>query len=58
MLWIYISGNYLYLADQDAGLQVIDISNPANPILAGNYETSGSALGVYVRGNYVYVGGW
>ena len=32
-----------------------DISNPANPILKGNYNTSGYAYGVQVVGNYAYV---
>ena len=28
---VAVSGNYAYVADADAGLQVIDVSNPANP---------------------------
>jgi hypothetical protein len=36
-------------------LQVIDVSNPANPQRVGGYDTSGSAYGVTVSGNYVYV---
>ncbi len=38
-----------------AGLQVIDVSNPANPQRVGGYDTSGNAYGVAVSGNYAYV---
>ncbi|WP_272481073.1 beta strand repeat-containing protein, partial [Microcystis aeruginosa] len=38
-----------------SGLQIIDISNPTNPNLKGNYDTSGSALDVQIVGNYAYV---
>ncbi|WP_196803199.1 cadherin domain-containing protein, partial [Dolichospermum circinale] len=38
-----------------SGLQIIDISNPTNPTLKGNYNTSDSANGVQVVGNYAYV---
>jgi len=36
-------------------LQVIDVSDPANPQRVGSYDTSGSAYGVAVSGNYAYV---
>ena len=52
---VAVSGNYAYVADLTAGLQVIDVSNPANPQRVGGYDTSGSALGVAVSGNYAYV---
>ena len=38
-----VAGNYAYVAD-GAGLQVIDVSNPANPVRVGGYDTSGYAL--------------
>jgi hypothetical protein len=34
-----VMGNYLYVAWYQAGLQVFDISNPANPIRVGQYDT-------------------
>ena len=52
---VAVSGNYAYVADYTAGLQVIDVSNPANPQRVGGYDTSGDALGVAVSGNYAYV---
>jgi hypothetical protein len=48
-------GNYAYVADFAAGLQVIDVSNPASPQRVGGYDTSGYARGVAVSGNYAYV---
>ena len=32
---VAVSGNYAYVADGEAGLQVIDVSNPANPHARG-----------------------
>ena len=50
-----MSGTTAYVADDDTGLQVIDVSDPANPTRLGGYDTSGSARGVAVAGNRVYV---
>jgi hypothetical protein len=36
-------------------LEIIDISNPSNPVFKGNYDTSGSAWDVQIVGNYAYV---
>ena len=52
---VYISGNYVYVADGVSGLQVIDISNPGVPSLRGSYNTPGTAYDVHVSGNYAYV---
>ena len=49
-----VSGNYACVADWGAGLQVIDVSNPANCVRVGGYDT-GFAVGVAVSGNYAYV---
>ena len=48
---VAVSGNYAYVLDYDAGLQVIDVSNPANPQRVGGYDYGGNALGVAVSGN-------
>ncbi|MFM6309973.1 MAG: hypothetical protein ACKPGB_17220, partial [Dolichospermum sp.] len=56
-----VVGNYAYVTNDyglkfgNSGLQIIDISNPTTPTLNGNYDTSNSALGVQVVGNYAYV---
>ncbi|MGB3220186.1 MAG: hypothetical protein WBD79_22550, partial [Anaerolineae bacterium] len=44
-----------YVAAWDSGLQIIDISNPANPTLRGAYNTPGYAYGVSVVGGLAYV---
>ncbi|MDD1422766.1 cadherin domain-containing protein, partial [Dolichospermum sp. ST_sed1] len=54
-LGVQVVGNYAYVADDESGLQIIDISNPTTPILKGNYDTSDRAFGVQVVGNYAYV---
>jgi len=63
---IFQSGNYIYLSLGDffgrnskAGLAIIDVSNPENPTVADQWEStevlSGSAI-VTVEGNYAYLG--
>jgi len=46
--------NYAYMADNTAGLKIIDVSNKENPALVGSIMTS-YAEGVAVVGNYAYV---
>jgi len=57
---VAISGDYAYVADYDygSGLQVIDISNPTVPMLAGSCDAPGSACGVAISGDYAYVADW
>ncbi len=51
-----VEGNYAWVADGDAGLQVIDVGNPANPVRVGGYDTPGQAHGVVLGGdNYAFV---
>jgi len=52
-----VSGNRVYLADERACLQVIDVSNPAQPLRVGvgGYYTRGIASGVAFSGAYAYV---
>ena len=52
---VTVSGNYAYVADASAGLQIIDISNPSSPAIVGNYNTPGNAFSVVVSGNFAYV---
>jgi hypothetical protein len=51
---VAVAGNYAYVADGDAGLPVISVSDPAHPTEVGYCYTS-SARGVAVAGNYAYV---
>ena len=54
-LAIKVEGNYAYVADGEAGLQVIAATNPAAPVLVGTFPTGGTAVGVTVSNNRVYV---
>ena len=37
---------YALVASNEAGLKIIDVSDPKNPVLAGSMSTGGNALGV------------
>jgi len=52
---VAVQGQYAYVVDQYGGLYVVDISNPAQPVSVGNYDTPNSAYGVAVSGTYAYV---
>ena len=52
---VYVSGDYAYVADDDSGLAVIDISDPTNPGAPVYSDTTGTAHGIYVSGDYAYV---
>jgi hypothetical protein len=41
-----------------SGLQIIDISDPANPTFKGSYNTPGNAHGVALFDNHAYVADW
>jgi len=53
-LGVAVSGNYAYVADENAGLQVIDVSNPENPRRVGGNSAFG-ASDVVVAGTNVFV---
>jgi hypothetical protein len=52
---VSVSGSIAYVADDYAGLQIIDVSNPTSPVRLGGYDTSGYAQGVSVSGSIAYV---
>jgi hypothetical protein len=54
---IAVMGNFAFIADGAAGLQIIDVSSPDDPETVGFRSTPGSddSQGVAVRGNYAYV---
>jgi hypothetical protein len=61
MLGVYVKDNYLYVADGDDGLEIADISNPANPVKIqyNNYEHFQSGIGeeVFVNNNQAFITG-
>jgi len=52
---VAVLGDYVYVADGDAGLRIVDVSDPVHPAEVGFYDTPGYALGVAVLGDYAYV---
>ena len=52
---VRVSNGYAYVADTAYGIQVIDISNPAAPVLLRRAGIQGTARGVSLKGNYLYV---
>ena len=58
MIWdIYGSNGYVYVADDNRGLRIVDAADPANPVEIGACELPGVARGVFVVGDYAYVAG-
>ena len=53
---LFVWGNYAAVAQQGNGLQIYDISNPADPRFLSSYSTGGgSANGIFVSGNYLFI---
>lgn len=59
---VFISGNYLYVADGTSGLKILDVTDKTNPTLlgsidynAGVYDWQSSYKKVIVSGDYAYV---
>ena len=54
---VVVSGDYAYVADSSAGLRVVDITDPTNPVEVGSFDPIGSTigLGVFFSGPYVYL---
>ena len=54
-LRVAIAGNHAYMANGTNGLQLIDVSNPAAPQLAGRQPTTNSVGDVGLSGNHAFV---
>ena len=52
---IATSGSYVYIADGEAGLAVVDVTNPYSPQKVGQADTAGSAVHVVIQGSFAYV---
>ncbi|MEK6837895.1 MAG: hypothetical protein AABX69_04545, partial [Nanoarchaeota archaeon] len=56
---VFVSGSYAYVASSDANsLTVVDVSNPASPVIKGSVQDDKKLRGpysVFVSGNYGYV---
>ncbi len=52
---ITISGNYAYVAANEAGLRIVNISNPALPVETGYLTNNDYIVDVDVSGSYAYL---
>ena len=48
-------GDYIYTANAEAGVSIIDVSIPNDPKFIGNFKTDGWALFVYVENNIGFI---
>ena len=49
---VAVAGHYLYLSNDDNTLRILDIANPANPTLTGQYLASATVSGMAISGNH------
>jgi len=49
---------YLFYAMGGSGVRVVDVTEPATPVVVGYYNTGGAASGLVVRDGYIYVADW
>lgn len=52
---VFVDGNYAYVAAGDAGLGIVDIHNPHDPLITAVLDTRGYAEGLAVADNIVYM---
>ncbi len=52
-----VSGDRLFIADSQAGVQVLDVRDPEKPAPAGSIPVAGGAQAVTIAGNRLYAGG-
>lgn len=50
-----VKGNYAYVAAGATGLQVVDVSDRANPRIVASRDTPGNANDVFIAGDFAYV---
>ena len=50
-----VVGQLMYLANGFAGLQVLEVSDPSDPVRIGGVDTPGFALGIDDVGDFVYL---
>jgi len=51
----HVVGNRVYIATS-AGMLVLDVSDPTNPVQVGLFGTNSPAIGINFLGNYSYIG--
>jgi hypothetical protein len=52
---IDIENDFLYIAHNDSGFQIVDISDPSNPVVTGFYNFSNRCKSITVSGDYAFI---
>lgn len=52
---VWVESGFAYVADEQMGLQIVDISDPRYPAIVGSSDTPSNARNVCVSGNYACV---
>jgi len=52
---VYVKDDTAYFADGPAGLLILNVADPSNPILIGSYDTPGSARDVSVYSGKAFI---
>ncbi len=52
---VEVVGDLAYVAITGGGVIILDLLDPTNPALVGQYNTPGSAEGIAVAGHYAYI---
>lgn len=52
---VCVANGMAYVADGSDGLKIIDVSNPATPVLKGTFPTNGAAGEIAVKDSFVYL---
>lgn len=55
---LQVVGNFVYIADDYSGLQIIDVSDPHNPLRRGGFDIPEQAWKVYVSNGIAFVADW
>lgn len=54
-LKVKVEGNYAFIASRQAGLNVVDVSNPSAPVRVSGFDTTGYANSIDISGNLAAV---
>jgi hypothetical protein len=52
---VIIDNDFVFIADGEHGLQIVDILDINNPYIISNLDTDGTATGIFINKNYAYV---
>jgi hypothetical protein len=52
---LVVVGDYAFVADNQAGLRIINITNPEEPVEVGFFDSPGTALHVAISGDDAYI---